>query len=858
METDWERYLPPEERQQEEPWERYTKPPKPERRWNQLNPSDYPGGLPQVLAAEEQRRQTSTQERAATEQSAVQSYLSENVEGAVFDPESSFDMDVPGFFSQMDLARNPRFEDMRKKFKDKYPTGDIIRVPIEGGGQVTVARQSPDDAFREMSGVPTLLGGQGLFSEQMLGSAIGGTAFAAMFKLPSSSVWGAGLGAGMGEIAQRYIEAERGYEDFNNSIAGTRAVREGTFSLMTDFATRGLLRRLGISPSAAKEVADMERATRLRRQMAERGVELPPLMRGQMGGTLKRKWLAQAGEIEFRGDDPGVVQRGVEDQMRGIYDSFKSFADEIDPNILSDDTLEIIIGQQRAELARDLTTVNLSRADAGTSIRAGMERWKETTEALKNRSYADAEALAQGVTFNITDAQRLVSRYRRGVLGRGSPVEVETNVLGPSGQPLTKTEIPTVRIPEGRNSELREVMQAIAELDPNVATYAAQGGADSGLTQIARLRTRLFDLRQSDDATVRQQANELWNSLTSSMESPQNASQEFLDVFRQARDLHTHQEAVLDTTFAGLALARNRRTAYDIAQHYARPGKGEELDNLRRILAPEDWKEVQEGMRANFISDDVYADPSGALRRLDNWRRDDMSGLRLFMTETQEKDIRRYLQGQRQLNSDPVQAVLRRRMDSSERAVQLVRNQTRGEVDAFIKASPDPEEARRTLLRGIYKDILDQSTVETTTRGVAIDPNLLEKQIKDWKDMDSIRGLFKEEDWTFIRDIERYAMRIQSASDAGGQIQAGAVRAQATRAAANVAEGRFGIIYRGLVKPIISSNIAADYLTLPATRRLFQESAGVDTLVRRTAMASQLMLRHYGFEELPVQEEEQQ
>lgn len=742
------------------------------------------------------------------------------------------------FILETDMARSKDFASARSKFLKQYPEGDYRVMSLESGGQAKVARRNPDEPYRELRTSSTVA--SVLFSEHMALGAIG-----SFF-----SPLGSAVGVAAGEIAQRAIEGSRGYEQQRPAKTTiSHALREGAVAGGIDLATRRLLRFFGMSPIQQDSLSAIEVQARLARATDPKGVALEGIAVGQTGGTFQRGIFFQVGATSSRVEEKLLRQR------RSVYDLFVAEADNIPVGALSDDALDSIAEIARRNIETGDTLSAISRPRTGETIREGLETWRRASREAVDRLYDDAIALSDNIAFDLSPAQAAVANIRRGEYGRGRPAQQQSPVLGPDGLPLQTEVIPDIRLPEGQSSILEEVLTTISRLDPNVSTHVVRGSETTGFQQIKRLRTRLFDLKEQPniDPDVRRHANELWSVLTDVINNPTGGAQsaDFSIAWRAASEAHRETETVLRRGFIRRALNEDTTTPELLAGRYARPGNETELAELKRLLPEESWQNFK-----SYAMDDLVSSvrPQAAINRLDDFRRRDMAGLRLLMTEAEEQQARRYLLTAMQEQSAPWTQVRTKAMGDADRALEILNRSTPSELEAFIRqAGGMASDQGQALRAAVYRDILTSGNATTQMQGQSVvRPETIYRNIQNWKNSGKLKNLFTETDWQMITDIQSYTSYISEAGDIGGGMMAGALRQKALGSPFE----RPGVVVASVVKPLLTNDTVAFVLSRNITRNNYRYPISVDAerRLRWLTMATQMAYRNYEAPELEGQQ----
>ena len=473
-----------------------------------------------------------------------------DVLGDSYDPTTTMS---EGFFTQMDMSRSNALEDKQKKFRRDFPEGSLISIPVEGDN-VFFGRTNVKDRYREMALSPQIAGA--VLSEPFLLGMAGSLTLGPLGTL---------LGVGGGVLLESEIEEARGFGQDAPGLG--QAVKEGATAATVELIFRGFGRFVfgpRNPPAIQQGLVDAVRASR------ELGLE--PLAVGQLGGPFQRGVFRQVGVTSPR------IERKITAEELSLLEAVKKEAGRL-PEGTTDAVLLAIVRAQQDELSALIRLPSLRRADAGTALNEGLETYRKASARLRNRLYDKAIELSDDVSFNLRSAQAIARDVKTGVRGRGKETtrtEVSP-IVDEFDRPITREikERAQVAIAETPEGKLAEVISDILKLEPNVSKFAVRGKKFTGFEQIKTLRTRLFDLKQSDDGAVRREATRLWKSLTGVMDNPVSGDPGFTRAYKTASTFNRIREDTLSKTFVARALRND--TPETLARTYMAPGHATEL-----------------------------------------------------------------------------------------------------------------------------------------------------------------------------------------------------------------------------------------------------------------------------------------
>jgi len=755
--------------------------------------------------------------------------------GANYDPDGEFGLDsLEEFMRMADVARSKSLVDQLKKFRETYPEGDLLVIPTEEG-DIPVARRSKSEPYARVVGLPAFAAAVG---SEPVAYGTAGTVLGGTFG-PILGVLGTIVGTGIGVGVQIGTERLRGYGEGEGGAP--RAIQEGLTAGAVDAALRG-------GGSAIRAMRGVSGATTFRQRMElaevveaipELGLE--PLAIGQTGPKFARGIYRQVGATSQR------VESQITAQEQSLLTKFRELSSD-DITALSEDALLDVIRAQHAELTALMTFPILSKMETGAALQTAMETYKTVRKAAISRLYGDAMERSAEVTFVLRDAQAVAREVRLGVRGRGKPVTetVESPILDASGNPITstKTTTPTVALAETPKGELKAVVDDLLALDPMVRELTFKGKVFPAFEQIKTLRTRLFDLKQSDDGGVRREATKLWKALTTAMDSPISGDPGFVEAYRAASMANRLFEDTMEKTFVARILKSD--TPEKIMKTLFQPNNEKAVRTLKDILPPAEFQKMQQGFTA-----DILRAKSGqaGLSRLDTFTYEDPRTLGLLMPREQQVAVRKFLTRRAQFEASPAKAILTRQFTDAERVVQIVTTGTAGELkDAVVRGGGIDSRFADVARAGVYRHLLNEATVTSRSGTEVLDTTRLLNAIEKMKATDKLSALFRRTDWQKLELFRRYAAPISEATDVGGGMMAGSLRQRAVDAPTEIATGGLVQVATRLVRPLYANEVTAKILSRPASYSALTARPSTYNMVNNGALALFLMTQELGRE----------
>ncbi len=705
--------------------------------------------------------------------------------GPAFNSEGQFD---ESFWTLWDVSRSASLPDKQRKFREVFPGGDLISVPTTFGS-VLLARTDKESPYKEIGIAPTV--GGALISEPMLLGTVGS------FLGPVGTFSGTTLGV----ITQTAIEKARGFGAGEPGFMG--AVTEGGVAAGVDLATRGASRvLLGRARTAAQQEAALKAI------LAAEQLDLEPIAVGQLMGPLGRGVFRQVAVTST------IPEKVITNQELSLLNAFRKMADDV-PAANADDLLQNVVKAQQNELRTMLTFPHLSRADAGEALQKGIDTWRRATKKLGDRYYKRAFAAGEDVIFDLSPAQEVARDVQRGVLGSGLEGEAVSLAATPQGA-------------------LKSAVDDILALDPRMARFAADGKEFSAFEQIKTLRTRLFDLKMSDDPAVRREASRLWQGLTDVMDHPISGNPDFVSSYRKASAFWRLREDTLEKSFVAQTLRSDTPEA--LARKYMNPNNATALATIRDLVPRPQWEQFRTGFIVDLMNTPTA---QSAITRLRNFRAIDPDGLGVLLNPTEEQAIMKYLTQKAQFEASPARALLERKMTDAEKFVAMAEKGTVGEVaDAVTKAGGINSDFAMAARAGIYKSIMDEASTINKQGVQVIDAQKLLSSIEKWQKSGKLDALFRPEDWTRLQMFQAYSAPVSETADIGGAMMAGALRQKIVDAPVATLFGRLEQLGGKVIKPLYQNAVTAYILSRPASYvRLAASSAKVPLAESAAALA---------------------
>lgn len=736
---------------------------------------------------------------------------------ATYDAEGTFGSNLQDFINAADLTRSRTLGDRINKFKDAYPKGQIMFVPV-GDDSITLVRKSPTEPFRKLG-----LGGKivgTLISEPVIAGAAVGWATAGWGTLPAIAATGAATG--LAEYGQSEVERARGFESRSRRTAGTEAFVTGSVTSLTDLLVRGVFGR--VLPVAA--LGRQAREVRLAQEFAERE-GLPPLMAGQVTPNPS----AQAAFGQAARADPLIMERAAEQQAR----SLELLRTRVGRTSLTDAEVESTLQGLVSSIDQNLSNITpATKTEAGLAIQRGMDDYRQGAfgeGGLFSKRYQPLIEQSEDFAYNIAALKQEANRISMGTPAKGMQTR------GKTGQ-FEAGEL--VRMEGPLHPKLKAVVDDLNKL-PDVISGFQEGQVSFAATeQLRALRTRLFDLKMElTDFGDQQTAAKLHRMVADLMKNPMTGNKLVAQRFAKVGEQYEAAEQLLERSYVRRALASDEP---EKLLSYVAPGNFTAMSEMKQIMRPEGWEVVKN----NFVSD-LAQDPSKIQAALAEWKRDP-EGLRLLITQQDEQALYRLSDLWEQMGMDVLNVSLKRGTAPERRAIQLIKADEES-IAATVARDGGPDGPVGTALRSVLiEDLLKKATM-STKYGEVLNFNLFTKELAKAQGLRKNDIFMRPDDWVELQNLDRY-MRFSNAVDAsnvGASLQVAEEVASGVKGLVPTAKGakrlakfahfilRQGAMARTMARPAARRGLAA---AEAAGRRNIEGLAIAGAIATRDIMSS--------------------
>ena len=672
--------------------------------------------------------------------------------GGDYNPQGELDDNILEF----DMAGSDNLVAKQQKFKNKYPEGSLIPLTMNDGSVELFYKKNPNEKFRSVNkgvNVPEI--SRAIFSGETIGG-IAGSRF---------GVKGTAAGTAAGSLLESGIEKFRGYEVGSAKDVALDTAKVTTFATVIDAATRGAfaIYKNVKNKNYPKNVEIEDFAADLQNFTYKNN--LKPLTVGQVAKTPIVKSVYAQTKIT-----DNTLKDITKAQANSLKKEFGKLGDDFDPSLYSDEQLEVILKSQSDEILSALINnknVNVSLIDdfaqSGKDFLTGINKWKASTKSQRDKYYNDAIKLADDVTFDLTSLQKLVAELQKGVkakgVNKGSLFDTETSIQ--------LRQLPT---------DIKILLDDISSLNPQVSMY--QGS--NPIVQLKELRTRLFNLQQSEDPATKLYANRLYSELKDIMNNPQSGNKQFIEAYNKASKYNAYRENILNLSVIKKSLRSD--SVEDIVQSKFNIINPSEVSYIKEIFK-NDPKTFQ--LLKNAYITNIVKNKSTLNKFLDN---EDMYSetVKKIFSESEVKAIKEFAKAQSKINSSQLNKSIAKDISNADRAYALV-SQGYDNFGQLIKSQGGKNSKfAQSTKAGIYKKILDDSTI-TNEQGInVLDLNKFSNEINKLKNNKALNDfLFTADDFKNLEMFNLYASTIDTSKDIGAELAKGAV-ATKVKSVANI------------------------------------------------------------------------
>ena len=689
--------------------------------------------------------------------------------GGDFDPSTELNDNLLEF----DLSKSKNLPAKQQKFKDIYPDGTLTPLALENGDVKLFYKKKPGDPFRFVNrgvNVPEIAGALAS-GELVLGSLAAGLTLPFS---PAVQVPAVGAATAAGSLLETGIEKLRGYETASAQDELEEALFEGLVASGVDVATRGAFKVFRkIKNRGNVKVLDIKDYSNDLARFADKEL-LEPL---RVGNVVESELLKSTfAQTKITSPLPVRVQRT---QEQSLLSKFGDMGATFNPDLFSKTELGLILKSQSDDLVKTLFQSTdlekpLSRdfLEVGKDFVEGIKTWKIGSRNIRDELYAEAFAQADDVVFDIRSLQKISKDIRKVVTGRGKPSlpeVVPTGLVDESGQAITRTTKPTVpSVPLDKlPTEVLDVIKDITALNPQMTKY--QGF--NPIEQLKTLRTRVFNLQQSEDAATKLYANKLYSGIVDVMHDPISGNAAFLNSYKRASNWNKYREDTLNLSVIKKSLRSD--TIEDIIQSKFNITQPSEVKYIKEVFKnqPNTFKMLKNSYLTDIVND------TATLNKFINKQNlyDDV--VKEIFKPNEVKAIQEFAKAKNLLNKSKLNKIVEADVSNYERALVLIDEGYESFAKTLQSQGGKNSKYAQSLKSGVFKKILDDAT--ETNADIGINQLNIQKLKAGLNNLNNNKALsellFSQEELTRLANFNLYASVIDVAEDVGGQMAKGAL-----------------------------------------------------------------------------------
>lgn len=457
-------------------------------------------------------------------------------------------------------------------------------------------------------------------------------------------------------------------------------------------------------------------------------------------------------------------------------------------------------------------------------------------------------------TFDLSEVQKVVTEIREGVQAATKPETKKTGIIGPDGTEVTRTTQGTIDVAGSYSTAMQELLRDISVLDTSMQTTNVDP-----IRQLLALRTRAYDIKTPAPGNLTPdreiaKANELYTALTKTIENPQFGTKQilgpdgkiiqqaspdavtFVNEWKAANQMAKDRYDLLDSALVVRA-ARNADPVA-VARNLINPHRVETIQNVKKMLGPEKWTEVQKLFDSHIVFgtggiDAVEQEPFRIMKRLNKY---DQETLNELMPRDKLAAYRYAGEKFEQLHSSGIEKALEKQTHSTNLVGKLIETNSTASIDqlyALTKGDMTSDLAKQ-IRRGIVENIIQNSVIRT--KGVdAIDSSALAAYVHKLDETGATRFL-THEDKKKIKWLQDYTDVIgPDKGNVGNQM-----------VSANTSSGMTNLNPKSFHKARITSPLLSWMFTSDAGNRIFYGTGDVamdPTNLRRLGASAAILYK---------------
>jgi|11_taG_2_1085331.scaffolds.fasta_scaffold00549_4 hypothetical protein len=675
--------------------------------------------------------------------------------------------DLTDAWFKFDLAKSKTLTAKQQKFVNKYPNGVLTQITLPSTNEVKlVYKKEPTDKFRFLDiGVnyPEIMGA--VASGEMIGGILGSR----------FGIGGTGVGTAVGSLAETGVEKVRGYDVPTLKEEGIEAVKEGGIATVFDAGTRGAIKTFKALASGgiSKSINTSDFADSISKFAQDEF--LKPLAIGQLA---KRPVIFST--FTQVGQTGEVVGNLTKQQVLSLKNSIGKITDDFNPKNFSEVELDAILKLQQDDLLKQVTskfktgTLSESFENSNSALSKGIENWKELSRVKRNKLYDTAINSSDDFSFDLSDMQNVAKQMQRAIIMKQKP-SFQNKVVGTGltdegvETAITKSQKLPDKYKDVQNipQEIQKEIDLILGLDPSVAKIQYKGQTFQPFEQMKALRTRLFNLQQSDNKNISRLASDLYKSLKGVMDNPLTGSEDALQLYKEASAFNLYRETTLKVPIISKILKSSNPE--DVVKNNFSNTQPSEVKLIKSLVSPEKFTTLKNAYVYQMLNDTTSLNKFVKNIQLNK------DTTKLIFNDDQIKSLQQYHKSISKLDSSKLSQAVSKDVSNFERMV-LISNEGYDSLKTLIQNQGGKNSKFiQSLKAGMYKKILDDATVQDPKGGTEfIDLGKLYAGMdKIYKNKNIMELVFSPEDVAKLENYGLYARLVDRSSDVGGQIQIG-------------------------------------------------------------------------------------
>jgi hypothetical protein len=553
-----------------------------------------------------------------------------------------------------------------------------------------------------------------------------------------------GAGSFAGEMAQEGAEQAVGIGDESLGESTGRAAGESLFSaigaaltapfsMTWDVVTgKGMLAKT----EAGKEaVAAAERL----------GLEHGPMVHQVARWPLIQKMGRMA---EQTSDRVAAYKEAQRQEIAGIIRDMKKKPADVGKlreqlSALHNTEIKDLLGELRK------TDVSVTLSEGGEAIKAGLDIYRRKSQERLSQLYQVAEEIEAPVF----DASSLVAKAKE--LNTSTPVKLASgdvvNIANVSG-------------------ELRNIVNLVSQMDPNVATLATETGEVAAHQQLRAIRQQLFDLKQpGPDGTFRNEqrlASELYREVNRVLRNPTNENKAFVDAWKFADQEAAKRFEFLESA-AAISIAKNESPGF-LAKQFAQPLMAPQLREIRARIPNEKFRELQLSFHNDLI--DKMARQQADVNQI--FSQFDEPTLDILMSPAERTQMVRINDELIRRRRPNYQAALEKQSKDARVLDELIRTDSTAAIDEFrklVERNGGKESPFGVSVSTGLRNMIAERVLKKADGSEKVAADLLEQELKALNKSGAIR-MMRREDLNRLRLVSDLAPILKMRSDVGAGI----------------------------------------------------------------------------------------